>query len=71
MTLHVRDPYGNVTEIHPSARPFWEHREGYEVLDGSSDEPAQSVEVVTPAESGTTKRTTKQAATQPAQNVEE
>ncbi|MER5420330.1 hypothetical protein [Streptosporangium roseum] len=70
MTLRVRDPYGNVTEIHPSARPFWEHREGHTILD-DSDEPAQSVEVVAPAESGTTKRTTKQAATQPAQNVEE
>ncbi|GAA3416223.1 hypothetical protein [Streptosporangium vulgare] len=69
MALRVRDPYGNVTEIHPSARPFWEGREGHTILDDSG-ETAQSVEVVSP-ESGTTKRITKSAATQPAQNVEE
>lgn len=37
--MKIRDPYGSVFEVDDTALPFWEHREGYEVLDTPGDEP--------------------------------
>ncbi|WP_326646685.1 hypothetical protein OG884_18835 [Streptosporangium sp. NBC_01755] len=68
--LIIRDPYGREFEIDPSARPFWEHHEGHQVIgpapsaDAAQDPPAesgpvpaQSVEVIhpQPVEPGATK----------------
>ena len=43
-TLTIRDPYGNTFDIDASARPFWERRDGYTILDdpapGEEPKPA-------------------------------
>lgn len=40
-SLTIRDPYGNEFEIDATARPYWEHREGYTILPGAEPEPAE------------------------------
>jgi hypothetical protein len=61
--LIVRDPHGREIEIHPSARAFWEHREGHQILPG---EPAADA----PAEPGDPKPS-KKAASRPASEDKE
>ncbi|MEV8638094.1 hypothetical protein AB0395_41225 [Streptosporangium sp. NPDC051023] len=65
-SLRIRDEYGNEFEVDASARPFWEHREGYTILGlvpdpgeeptvlGGELAPAQSVEVVQSQPAGLT-----------------
>jgi hypothetical protein len=45
----IRDPYRAEFEIDSSALPFWEGREGYEVL-GPVEEPAQAEPAASPVE---------------------
>ncbi|MET8985830.1 hypothetical protein ABZW49_10315 [Nonomuraea wenchangensis] len=39
-TLMIRDPYGNEFPVDATARRYWEHREGYEILTDRETEPA-------------------------------
>jgi hypothetical protein len=71
-TLTIRDPYGNTFEVDTYARPYWEGREGYEILSDpepdslpQGDQPAAS-----PDKTGTPK-TTMQRAARAAQDVKE
>lgn len=61
-SIRIRDPYGNVREVDASARPFWEGREGYQILAPLVDAPA-------PVEPANDPKTSK-AAVRPAQNKE-
>jgi hypothetical protein len=65
--LRVRNSFGDEFEIDASARPFWEHREGHQILPG--EEPAVPADAA-PAESGDPKPSTK-AAHRPASGVKE
>lgn len=51
--LKIRDVYGNEFQIDASARPFWEHREGFSILDdlapGDEPKPAGASEAAEPA----------------------
>ncbi len=81
-TLRVRDAYSNEFEIDASARPFWENREGYELLDPidePGDEPVPEASgqaepqagIQQPDETGDLKTTTRKAAIRAAQDVKE
>jgi hypothetical protein len=65
----IRDPYRAEFEIDSSALPFWEGREGYEVL-GPVEEPAQAEPAAAPVER-TSAPITKKAATRPASDSKE
>ena len=57
-TLKIRDVYGNTFEIDASARPFWEHRDGYTILPADEPpalEPAPDVAPAAPVEPTTSK----------------
>jgi hypothetical protein len=65
--LKIRDVYGNEFEIDASARPFWEHREGYEILPDPASEPAATAAPVEP----TPPKTSAKAAVRPAPESKE
>ena len=63
-TLRVRNQFNEIFEIDATARPFWEHREGHEILPDPGDEPDVPAEV---ADS----KPSKKAAPRPASDVKE
>lgn len=70
-SLTVRDPYGVEFEIDASAAPFWEHREGFSILDdpapGDEPKPADAPKAAEPA----TPKTSAKAAVRPAPDHKE
>lgn len=69
-TIRIRDPYGNEFEVDAFARPYWENREGHQILDDQPEgEPASQAPAEDPQRSTTPK--TSKAASRPASEDKE
>ncbi|MFF4417094.1 hypothetical protein ACFYY8_31625 [Streptosporangium sp. NPDC001559] len=73
--IRIRDPYQAEFEIESAALPYWQHREGYEVLGPVSehgDEPAlEAAPVTAQPETPGTSHPIKKAAVRPASEDKE
>ncbi|MBG0828556.1 hypothetical protein HS041_12330 [Planomonospora sp. ID67723] len=67
--IRMRDPYEREFEISPRMLPFWQHREGYTVLDPVSElgETSDPQPATTPG----TSQSSKKAASRPASEDKE